>query len=474
MYDYNSYSTLSQNYNNSFRRNQTNNTSSSLINKINNISQNNKIKGSNFFGSNYDRNVLNVDSQFTTLNPTNYFNQNFSQKQTKYSSPYLKDSNISKSQIYLAKNSDYKMNDYYNNQREKNYFSSITKDNENKNNNTNNSNFDQIANQITTSKIGLQNLGNTCYMNTTLQILIHTVNFIHRFYQEQNRVETRTPISKKLYELILQFIKTSYALSPKEFKTTFSQRHRQFSGNDQCDTQEFCRILLEDMNYELNEVKNKSEYKELSTDGKTKKQCDKEFDILFKSRENSIIIDTFYGQIINIFTCKCNYETYSFQKVLDLPLLLPDGDKPISLNKLLDEYFEGDSIQFSSKCKKCGKKTEHKKEIRISQPSNVLILSFQRINERTQKKNVSEIKFSEKLSLKKYVDSDCGFYNESQYELFGIIFHKGKINFGHYFTYIKIDERDWYEFNDSKVTYIGREINTTSSSVYALFYQKKS
>ena len=86
--------------------------------------------------------------------------------------------------------------------------------------------------------------------------------------------------------------------------------------------------------------------------------------------------------------------------------------------------------------------------VKLSQPSNVLILSFQRINERTQKKNVSEIKFSEKLSLKKYVDSDCGFYNESQYELFGIICHKGRISFGHYFTFIKIDERDWYEFND--------------------------
>ena len=76
--------------------------------------------------------------------------------------------------------------------------------------------------------------------------------------------------------------------------------------------------------------------------------------------------------------------------------------------------------------------------------------------------------------MKKYIERDCGFYNESQYELYGIICHKGKINFGHYYTYIKIDERDWYEFNDSKVTYIGREINTISTSVYALFYQKKS
>ena len=330
---------------------------------------------------------------------------------------------------------------------------------------------------IIKSRNGLYNLGNTCYMNSCLQNLIHCKFFIKKLVKinERKKITNNTPITSEFFYLCHKISNKNEEIgNPTSFKKIFSMKHKEYKGHSQLDSQEFCRILLEDMNYELNEVKNKSEYKELSTDGKTKKQCDKEFDSLFKSRENSIIIDTFYGQIINIFTCKCNYETYSFQKVLDLPLLLPDGDKPISLNKLLDEYFEGDSIQFSSKCKKCGKKTEHKKEIRISQPSNVLILSFQRINERTQKKNVSEIKFSEKLSLKKYVDSDCGFYNESQYELFGIIFHKGKINFGHYFTYIKIDERDWYEFNDSKVTYIGREINTTSSSVYALFYQKKS
>ena len=373
---------------------------------------------------------------------------------------------------HLYNSNDY--NNYYNSNissesQKKNYYY------EDSYNNKKNS-INEYEN-IIKSRIGLYNLGNTCYMNSCLQNLIHCKFFIKKLVKinERKKITNNTPITSEFFYLCHKISNKNEEIgNPTAFKKIFSMKHKEYKGHSQLDSQEFCRILLEDMNYELNEVKNKSEYKELSTDGKTKKQCDKEFDSLFKSRENSIIIDTFYGQIINIFTCKCNYETYSFQKVLDLPLLLPDGDKPISLNKLLDEYFEGDSIQFSSKCKKCGKKTEHKKEIRISQPSNVLILSFQRINERTQKKNVSEIKFSEKLSLKKYVDSDCGFYNESQYELFGIIFHKGKINFGHYFTYIKIDERDWYEFNDSKVTYIGREINTTSSSVYALFYQKKS
>ena len=330
---------------------------------------------------------------------------------------------------------------------------------------------------IIKSRIGLFNLGNTCYMNSCLQNLIHCKFFIKKLVKinERQKITNNAPITSEFFKLCHKASNQKEdIIDPSNFKKIFSLKHKEYKGYAQLDTQEFCRILLEDINYELNEVKNPSKYKELKTDGKSKRQCDKEFDTLFKSRENSIVIDTFYGQIINIFTCKCGHETYSFQKVLDLPLLLPDGDKPISLNKLLDDYFEGENIQFSNKCKKCGKKTVHEKEIKISQPSNVLILSFQRINERTQKKNISEIKFSEKLSLKKYVDSDCGFYNESQYELFGIICHKGRINFGHYYTFIKIDERDWYEFNDSKVTYIGKEINTISTSVYALFYQKRS
>ena len=345
------------------------------------------------------------------------------------------------------------------------------------NHNKNNKNTYNEYENIITSKIGLYNLGNTCYMNTCLQNLIHCKFFIKKLVKinQRQKISKFTPITLEFFSLCHTLSNPDEVIgNPSNFKKIFSSKHSEYRGYSQLDTQEFCRVLLEDMNYELNEIKFKSKYKELITEGKSKKQCDKEFDELFRSRENSIIIDTFYAQIINIFTCECGYETYSFQKILDLPLLLPGDDVPVSVNKLLEDYFEGDEINFTEKCKKCGKKRKHQKEIKISQPSNVLILSFQRINERNNKKNLSEISFSEKLNMKKYVDSDCGFYNESQYDLFGIICHKGRINFGHYYAFIKIEDRDWYEFNDSKVTYIGKEINTRSTSVYALFYQKRA
>ena len=82
-------------------------------------------------------------------------------------------------------------------------------------------------------------------------------------------------------------------------------------------------------------------------------ECDKEFDETFKKRENSLIMDCFYSQIINIFKCECGFETYSFQKVLDFPLLLPKrSDSKVTIKELLDEFFETEELMNFLKLKK--------------------------------------------------------------------------------------------------------------------------
>ena len=354
------------------------------------------------------------------------------------------------------------------------------KEKEEKDNNTEsniNLNIDKSDIQkIITSEKGFRNLGNTCFMNTCLQNLIHTEYFIQMLFSKSNLISDKTPISQKFAELCKEFTSTSSsAISPDDFKREFGYKHRMFSGYRQQDTQEFCRFLLEDMNSELNEVKNPAPYKELSTLDKTKEQCDKEFDELFRKRENSLIMDVFYAQLINIFKCTCNFETYSFQKILDFPLLL-QKNKSISIEELLNEYFEGESIEFETKCEKCGNKTVHEKQVKISQPPNVLILSLQRINERTGTKNDCQVSFPDELDLSKYIENECWKENRAKYTLYGIGNHSGSLNFGHYYAYIKIkinsiNEGKWYEYNDSIVSPHTYSTNS-SSTAYVLFYKK--
>ena len=405
-------------------------------------------------------------------NNYDYQTRQYGINQNKPSSPYLSDYKYnSYSQIYSSRPNPqiYNNMNYFSRQNEKqNYGYSF------KNENDLNTNNSSSSNNISIAKIGLQNLGNTCYMNTTLQILSHTPNFINRLIQNKNIIDYKSTISKKFFDLINQFIKNSYSFSPIDFKSSFSMKHRQFAGYDQCDTQEFCRVLLEDINSELNRIKNKPFYKELDTKNKTKIECDKEYYDLCKLREDSIVIDTFYGQIINIFTCKnnrCNQQTFSFQKVLDLPLLIPRNImSSISLNELIKIHFESEDIQFETKCEGCGQKTIHKKEIFFSRPPEILILSVQRLNMRTKRKNNISIQFSENLNLDNFIDKSCGFGNNCSYSLYGIANHSGTIDFGHYYAYINI-EGNWYEFNDSIVKSIGR-IDNISSSAYVFFYKR--
>ena len=387
--------------------------------------------------------------------------------------------------IYDNKYYNKGINDSNNNQSIKysynNYYGKDSKDKKDYYNdntiNTNNSHsetslINREVNSIINSTIGLNNLGNTCFMNTCLQNLIHSEDFIKRLISKKSSISRSTPISYYFFNLCQELSNSSRAVSPTKFKEKFGLKHHLFAGYGQNDTQEFCRVLLEDMNTELNEVKKKKPYVELTTSGKSKIQCDREFDENFRGRENSIVMDSFYGQIINIFTCKCSFKDYSFQKVLDLPLLLQSSSS-VSITSLLEDYFEDEKIKFETKCEKCGKKTVHLKEIRFSQPPNILILSLQRINPRTKRKNSCAVSFPEILNINKFIDEDCGHSKEGEYILYGIGNHSGTINFGHYYAYIKLNDKYWYEFNDSFVSKKG-EINTYSTSAYTLFYKKRN
>ena len=99
---------------------------------------------------------------------------------------------------------------------------------------------------------------------------------------------------------------------------------------------------------------------------------------------------------------------------------------------------------------------------------------MQRIDERKKKKNKCLVEFPEKLCIIDYIDDDCGHKSENQYELYGICKHIGDMEFGHYFAYIKINGKQWYEFNDSKVKSFPEESYSSfeSSSAYILFYRK--
>ena len=334
--------------------------------------------------------------------------------------------------------------------------------------------------KIINSQIGLNNLGSTCYMNSALQVIIHCKIFIEKIISFKNSTNSITNSFLNICSSLIvsqnkenrNHLSYSYSLnsiSPSNFKSLFCLKHSDYMRG-QHDSIEFLRTLLDDISKEININQNISAYKELKTEGKSKEEQSKEYHNFYISRENSIIVDIFYNQIINIFTCECGFESYSFQKLLDIPLLLPMKQYKVDMSSLIKEYFKEEELDWSSKCEKCNKEgLKHLKLMKFSLLNEILIFSLQRFDPYLSMKSNIRVSFKEIIDLKDYCDTNLDGQN-TKYRLRGTINHIGNINYGHYYAYIRIGEL-WYEFNDSIVRKC-YSMDYDSSSVCVMFYEK--
>lgn len=372
-------------------------------------------------GANYSNNTNNIiNTNKTHLNNSNYINNNneildSSSARIRPSSRNQSNSKINNSNNKISENNittNYtSIKSSYNSSTNLNSYT-----NNNFNSNTANANSLQIKFDIRSKLVGLKNLGNTCFMNTSLQCILHCEAFITRFleYCDLKKPIRPTPIANSLLNLIEFYAKSAdkSAVSPDELKSAIARKHRVYAGYSQQDSQEFIRKFLDEISQELNLVTERKPYKMLNNNNgpENKKALNAEYDKIFCDRENSIVVDTFYGQSISIFQCsECNFESYSFEKFLDIPLLLEESNSDQQISKLLAKYFESENVQWETPCenKLCRRKVMHRKKLRLSGLPDVLVLSLQRYNNRLRRKNNCKVQFKEEIDLKEFTDAGC-------------------------------------------------------------------
>jgi ubiquitin C-terminal hydrolase len=157
--------------------------------------------------------------------------------------------------------------------------------------------------------------------------------------------------------------------------------------------------------------------------------------------------------------------------MLDLPLP-PDNNSP-SLIDCFEHYVQGEILSGDNEWynEKTQKKMSVKKKIQFWSFPTILVISLKRFNSRNQKKQNLVTFPLENLDLSKYV---IGYKKNSYiYDLYGVCNHSGGVLGGHYTSYVKNANGNWYHFNDTSVSELGLNETIISTKAYCLFYRKK-
>ncbi|XP_057511113.1 LOW QUALITY PROTEIN: ubiquitin carboxyl-terminal hydrolase 9-like [Actinidia eriantha] len=179
---------------------------------------------------------------------------------------------------------------------------------------------------------GLQNLGNTCFMNSAIQCLVHTPPLVEYFLQDytdeindQNPLGLHGELALAFGELLRKLWSSGRTpIAPRAFKVKLARFAPQFSGYNQHDSQELLAFLLDGLHEDLNRVKQKPYIETKDSDGRPDEEVADECWRYHKARNDSIIVDVCQGQYKSTLVCPvCSKISITFDPFMYLSLPLP-------------------------------------------------------------------------------------------------------------------------------------------------------
>ncbi|PBK69766.1 cysteine proteinase [Armillaria solidipes] len=294
---------------------------------------------------------------------------------------------------------------------------------------------------------GLFNNGNTCFLNSVLQCLIHTPPLLAVLYSHNEicRVKNVFCMACNLRSVCFQAYSNKSAFSPGLISTKLHLIAKHLKRGRQEDSHEFLRYAIDAL----------------------QKSC------LFgyppkldpKVAETSWVHKIFGGKLRSRVTCQsCGHNSDTFDSNLDVSL---DIHRTSSVKDALHKFVAPDYLKGGDKykCERCKKYVNAEKRFSIHKAPLVCTIHLKRFSPMGNKIG-HQVNYDERLSLAPYMsEGEFG----PLYSLYGVICHAGGgPNSGHYYAFVKSRSGDWYEMNDESVTRVHQ--TPVRKNAYILFY----
>lgn len=280
---------------------------------------------------------------------------------------------------------------------------------------------------------GLNNIGNTCYLNSALQLLIRNKDFMNLILKHQNKSDEL----KKISEFINEYYNgNEESLNPRYIKNLIGKSNSLFLGLGQQDSTEFILYFLNVVNDEINKY------------SETKNLVDKMFQYKIKVRIKCKLLKCLHKSI--------HYE-YNTLLMLDL------NENTNTLMDCINNSFQREILdgEYKYKCENCNNKVRGSKRSNIEFLPDHLIIILKRFktNGRSLRKNCRSIEIP--LYFKNH-------------ELKGFVHHSGSLSSGHYIYFGKEKDK-WFLFNDSSVSEIknNNDFENKKNNAYIFYFSRK-
>ena len=350
--------------------------------------------------------------------------------------------------------------------------------------------------------LGLQNVGATCYMNATLECLIHMKElsqlllsaFFFKYPRENKEYAEKHKLTLNYINLLSQVFfpklngNQSKNYAPYEFKAIISELNPLFQGVQANDAKDLLQCILENLH---NELKMATQYfQEYNIDQRDEKASMQYFFNSYITQNKSPVQDFLYGiNRIKSICLKCNTAKYNFQTYNLLYFPLKEAKRIAVLRKKKEDekfdeknytlnledcfahseqvdHFTGDNQMYCNECQSCAD-AEYQTVLYTTPTILSIVLNRGKANLDFQEK----FEFGLDLDIKKYI------YNpeakHGKYYLIGMVVHSGEHGMGgHFIAYCRMDKKaKWFCYNDAWVTECNDiEKKLSENSPYILFY----